>query len=285
MEAQTMTFIGKFILITKMTVLSLFLSITNKDSYLVYLNNPETVKSSGLIYSQTFNKNSKVRYFFHYKNGTKKQMNFVIKTNNKLENLKKSINTDFRPEIAGAKSGKSFLECSAQQSYANYSSSVLPDCTISGILEADFEKNDYIEYYFDNKNEITKFDVLQEEYNFNYFYNLDLNSTASYRLGDNQDNTVKGLYGSNINIKITPKDSGILKLSFSPRGGSGLLVFSNKGKIYTTKLCDAKSYNEVFVCNVEKNISETFTFIPLGGLNYPILLNFSLHSFEITKVA
>jgi len=64
-----------------------------------------------------------------------------------------------------------------------------------------------------------------------------------------------------------------------------LLVFSNKGKIYTTKLCDAKSYNEVFVCNVEKNISETFTFIPLGGLNYPILLNFSLHSFEITKVA
>jgi hypothetical protein len=285
MEAQTMTFIGKFILVTKMTVLSLFLSITNKDSYLVYLNSPETVKSSGLIYSQTFNKNSKVRYFFHYKNGTKNPMNFVIKANNKLENLKKSINTDFRPEIAGAKSGKSFMESMPKQSFVNYSSSVLPGCTISGILEADFEKNDYIEYYFDNKNEITKFDVLQDNYIFNHSYSINSNSTVSYRLGDNEDNTVKGLYGSDINIKITPKDSGILKLTFSPRGGSGLLVFSNKGKIYTTKLCDAKSYNEVFVCNVEKNISETFTFIPIGGLNYPILLNFSLHSFENTKVA
>lgn len=49
-----MTFIGKLILITKMTVLSLFLSITNKDSYLVYLNNPETIKSPGLVHSQSF---------------------------------------------------------------------------------------------------------------------------------------------------------------------------------------------------------------------------------------
>ena len=280
-----MTFIGKLILITKMTMLSLFLSITNKDSYLVYLHNPETIKSPGLVHSQTFQKNSNVRYFFHYKNGTKKPMLFVIKSNNKLENLKKSINTDFRPEIAGAKSAENFLSSTPQNIALNFSSSVMPECTVSGILEANFEKNDSIEYYFDNKNEISKFNIYQEVYNFNYSYDLNLNSKIDYRLGENIDNTIKGLYGSNINIKIVPKESGILKLSFSPRGGTGLLVFSNKGKIYSTKLYNAKSFNEVFVCNVEKNVAETFTFIPLGGLNYPILLSFSLHSYENTKVA
>ena len=280
-----MTFIGKLILITKMTVLSLFLSITNKDSYLVYLNNPETIKSPGLVHSQSFKKNSNVRYFFHYKNGTKKPMLFVIKSNNKLENLKKSINTDFRPEIAGAKSAERFLSSTPQNSIVNFSSSIMPECTVSGILEANFEKNDSIEYYFDNKNEISKFNVYQEIYNYNYSYDVSLNSKVDYRLGENIENTVKGLYGSNINIKITPKESGILKLSFSPRGGTGLLVFSNKGKIYSTKLYNAKSFNEAFVCNVEKNVAETFTFIPLGGLNYPIQLSFSLHSYENTKVA
>lgn len=280
-----MTFIWKLILITKMTVLSLFLSTTNKDSYLVYLNNPETMKSSGLVHSQTFNKNSNVRYFFHYKNGTKKPMLFVIKSKNKLENLKKAINTDFRPEIAGAKSAENFLSSIPQNIQINFSSSVMPECTVSGILEADFEKNDSIEYYFDNKNEISKLNIYQEIYNFNYSYDVNLNSKVDYRLGENIDNTIKGLYGSNINIKILPKDSGILKLSFSPRGGTGLLIFSNKGKIYSTKLYNAKSFNEVFVCNVEKNVAETFTFIPLGGLNYPILLSFSLHSYENTKVA
>ena len=30
------------------------------------------------------------RYFFHYKNGTKQPLNFTVKTNKKVENLKKS---------------------------------------------------------------------------------------------------------------------------------------------------------------------------------------------------
>ena len=70
-------------------------------------------------------------------------------------------------------------------------------------------------------------------------------------------------------------------MTFSPRGGAGLLVFSNRGKIFITKLMPAfKKYN-AFMISVEKGKKETFTFIPCGGLNYPINLDFSLQQFEL----
>jgi hypothetical protein len=70
--------------------------------------------------------------------------------------------------------------------------------------------------------------------------------------------------------------SGIMKMSFSPRGGDGLLVFSHRGKITMTKFVSVKDEEDVLNIKVEKNVPEVFTFIPIGGLNYPIRINFSL---------
>ena len=277
-----MTLSLKLLLTMKSAILALFVLTTNKPSYYVYLNNPETVTSTGILHKKTFEKNSHVRYFFHYLNGTDKSQQFSIKNKEIVTNFKKSINTDERPEFAGALTVKNFLKAETQNCKINITSNVNPEETISGILEGDFQKGDSITYKFGNNDlDLSSFDIYQSEYNFDIPINIGFDSAVQFKLGGGIENTVKGQYGSNINIVVNPKETGILKMTFSPRGGAGLLVFSNRGKIFITKLMPAfKKYN-AFMISVEKGKKETFTFIPCGGLNYPINLDFSLQQFEL----
>lgn len=277
-----MTLSLKLLLTMKSAILALFVLTTNKPSYYVYLNNPETVTSTGILHKKTFEKNSHVRYFFHYLNGTDKSQQFSIKNKEIVTNFKKSINTDERPEFAGALTVKNFLKAETQNCKINITSNVNPEETISGILEGDFQKGDSITYKFGNNDlDLSSFDIYQSEYNFDIPINIGFDSSVQFKLGGGIENTVKGQYGSNINIVVNPKETGILKMTFSPRGGAGLLVFSNRGKIFITKLMPAfKKYN-AFMISVEKGKKETFTFIPCGGLNYPINLDFSLQQFEL----
>ena len=272
----------KLLLTMKSAILAMFVLSTSKPSYYIYLNNPETLTSTGILHKKTFEKNSHVRYFFHYLNGTDKSQKFSIKNKEIVTNFKKSINTDERPEFAGALSVKNFLKAETQNCKINITSNVNPEETISGILEGDFQKGDSITYKFGNNDlKLDSFDVYQSEYNFDIPINIGFDSVVQFRLGGGIENTVKGQYGSNINIVVNPKETGILKMTFSPRGGAGLLVFSNRGKIFITKLMPAfKKYN-AFMISVEKGKKETFTFIPCGGLNYPINLDFSLQQYEI----
>ena len=277
-----MTLSLKLLLTMKSAILALFALTTNKPSYYVYLNNPETVTSTGILHKKTFEKNSHVRYFFHYLNGTDKSQQFSIKNKEIVTNFKKSINTDERPEFAGALTVKNFLKAETQNCKINITSNVNPEETISGILEGDFQKGDSITYKFGNNDlDLSSFDIYQSEYNFDIPINIGYDSAVQFKLGGGIENTVKGQYGSNINIVVNPKETGILKMTFSPRGGAGLLVFSNRGKIFITKLMPAFKKYDAFMISVEKGKKETFTFIPCGGLNYPINLDFSLQQFEL----
>jgi hypothetical protein len=277
-----MTLSLKLLLTMKSAILALFDLATNKPSYYVYLNNPETVTSTGILHKKTFEKNSHVRYFFHYLNGTDKSQQFSIKNKEIVTNFKKSINTDERPEFAGALTVKNFLKAETQNCKINITSNVNPEETISGILEGDFQKGDSITYKFGNNDlDLSSFDIYQSEYNFDIPINVGFDSAVQFKLGGGIENTVKGQYGSNINIVVNPKETGILKMTFSPRGGAGLLVFSNRGKIFITKLMPAFKKYDAFMISVEKGKKETFTFIPCGGLNYPINLDFSLQQFEL----
>jgi hypothetical protein len=266
----------------KSAILALFVFTTSKPSYFVYLNNPETLTSTGILHKKTFENNTHVRYFFHYVNGTTKPQLFTVKNKEVVNNFKKSLNTDDRPEFAGALSSKNFLKSQSQNCKINLSSNIFPNQTISGILEGDFQKGDSIIYKFGkDETELSSFDIYQELYDFDIPVNIGFDTVVQYRLGAGIDNTVKGQYGSNINIVVTPRETGILKMSFSPRGGSGLLVFSNRGKIFITKLMPAFKKYDAFMISVEKGKKETFTFIPCGGLNYPINLDFSLQTYEL----
>jgi hypothetical protein len=277
-----MTLSLKLLLTMKSAILALFVLATNKPSYYVYLNNPETVTSTGILHKKTFEKNSHVRYFFHYLNGTDKSQQFSIKNKEIVTNFKKSINTDERPEFAGALTVKNFLKAETQNCKINITSNVNPEETISGILEGDFQKGDSITYKFGNNDlDLSSFDIYQSEYNFDIPIDIGFDSAVQFKLGGGIENTVKGQYGSNINIVVNPKETGILKMTFSPRGGAGLLVFSNRGKIFITKLMPAFKKYDAFMISVEKGKKETFTFIPCGGLNYPINLDFSLQQFEL----
>jgi hypothetical protein len=174
---------------------------------------------------------------------------------------------------------KNFLKAETQNCKINITSNVNPEETISGILEGDFKKQDMVTCYFgDSVKTIPAYDIYQLSYDFDFNYDVDYKKKASYRLGDGINNTVRGQYGSNVNIVINPKENGILKMTFNPRGGKGLLVFNNRGKIYMTDLKLPHQDYQVLLIQVEKGKKETFTFIPTGGLNFPIRLDFSLHS-------
>ena len=256
----------------------MFGSMANQ-SCLIYLNNPETLTKTGVLHKKTFQNNTRVRYFFHYKNGTDKQQKFVFSCKWTVDNLKKSITTHKSPELVGANTARNFLKSKEKNSQVNLVSWVEPDTTISGILEGDFSKGDIVTCYFgDNKNILQTFDVYQPSYDFDFNFNVDFKNKASYRLGDGIENTVRGQYGSNVNIIITPKETGILKMTFNPRGGKGLLVFNNRGKIYMTNLELPRKDYQVLMIQVEKGKKETFTFIPTGGLNFPIKIDFLLKS-------
>jgi hypothetical protein len=256
----------------------MFGSMANQ-SCLIYLNNPETLTKTGVLHKKTFQNNNRVRYFFHYKNGTDKSQKFVFSCKGLVYNLKKSVTTHKSPEMVGAYTARNFLKSKEINSQVNLVSWVEPNATISGILEADFSKGSVVTCYFGNKeNTIDSIDVYQPSYDFDFNFNVDLKNKASYRLGDGIQNTVRGQYGSDVNIIINPKESGILKMTFNPRGGKGLLVFNNRGKIYMTNLELPRKDYQVLMIQVEKGKKETFTFIPTGGLNFPIRIDFTLQS-------
>jgi|688.fasta_scaffold173204_2 hypothetical protein len=274
-----MALLSKTFLFLKSLLTLSFFAVSNQPSYFLYLNNPETLTKTGIVHEKKIQKNTKIRYFLHFKNGTKSNQTFSFNTQKPVENLKKSFNSHELPERAGALTSKNFMLSKEKTSKISFSSSLSPETTISGIVEGIFKKDDIVRVQFGNtKNKIETFDFYQSSYSFQKDISLDLNSVVSYRLGEREEAMVPGGYGSNINLNVTPKQTGILKLSCSPRGGAGILVFSHRGIIYMTKLIPARENYNVMYLSVEKNKTETFTFIPCGGLNYPIRLDFSLSS-------
>ncbi len=270
----------------KAVIVLLFTLYSSDNNYLLYLNNPETVKTSGILHQKKYTSNSKVRYFVHYKNGSDKNQKFFMKSDKKIKNLKKSFSSNQRPEYAGAQAVKNFFTNPSYYSALNICSTLEPDETISGIFEGQIEKDTSIVCKIGNENnKINSLDVYQLDYNINKSFILNLNEKISFRIGEIIDGKVDGQYGSDINVQINPKQSGILKLSFSPRGGDGILVFMHRGIIHSTKLLSAKKTYDVFSVYVEKDKSETFTFIPLGGLNYPLRLDFELKNYFNDKMA
>lgn len=264
-------------------LLSLYFSDNN---YLLYLNNPETVKTSGILHQKKYTSNSKVRYFVHYKNGTDKNQKFYLTSDKKIKNLKKSFSSNQRPEYAGAEAVKNFFTNPKFYTVLNIYSILEPEETISGIFEGEIEKGTNVVCKIGNENKkINSLDIYQLDYDINKTVSLSLNQKNSFNIGEIIDGKVDGQYGSNINVQINPQENGILKLSFSPRGGDGILVFMHRGIIHKTKLLPAKKTYSVLSVYVEKNKVETFTFIPLGGLNYPIRLDFQLSNYFTENMA
>jgi len=274
-----MALLSKTFLIVKSLLAFCAFAVSKQSSYFLYLNNPETLKETGIVHEKKFDKDTKVRYFLHFKNGTDKNQTFSFSTQKQVSNLKKSFNTHELPERAGALTSKNFLLSKETNAKVSMTSNLAPETTISGIVEGIFKKDDRVKVQFGNtKNKIESFDFYQSTYSFDKNISLNINSKLSYRLGEREETMVPGGYGSNINLIVTPTQTGVLKLACSPRGGAGILVFSNRGIIYMTKLIPARANYNVMYISVEKNKSETFTFIPCGGLNYPIRLDFSLQS-------
>ena len=179
------------------------------------------------------------------------------------------------PEKAGYLSAKGFLSNKKTDSSLNFSCKLKPNEVVSGIIEGNFAKGDEVLYKFGESSELIEtLDLVQSDFSFDIPLVLEKNKKSSYRLGDGLPYTVRGQYGSDIIINIKPKETGWMKLSFSPRGGTGALVFENKGKVFCTNFEKPKSHVDSSVIYVIKDKTERLRFIPFGGLNYPIVLYF-----------
>jgi len=270
-----MTFFTKILWTMKSIVISLLISTSFQTSQFIYLNNPETLTQTGILHKKKVIKNTQIRYFFHYKNGTNKTQSFSLENKKTVFDLKKSINISETPEKAGFLSVKGFLSTKEIDSSINFSCNLKPQEVVSGIVEGHFSKDDEIVYKFGESSDFMYAqDIMQKHYAFDIPLVLEKNKTSSYRLGDGIPYTVRGQYGSDVIINIKPKETGWMKLSFSPRGGTGALVFENKGKVYFTNFEKPKSSIDSSVIYVVKDKTERIRFIPFGGLNYPIVLNF-----------
>lgn len=272
-----MAFSLKLVAVIKCLVTALFILNFQQTSYLLYLNNPETICKSGVLHDKKYTQNTRVRYFVHYKNGTDRPQKFYMNSDLKVKSLKKSFNSNFLPERAGAKSIKNFFTAKSQTAPLAVYCKLEPEDTISGIIEGEFQKGDRVVCRLGTENNpINYLDVLQANYKLKKNLDVYMNIPTSVNIGEKIDGTVLGQYGSDVKLYVTPMKSGIMKMSFSPRGGDGLLVFSHRGKITMTKFISVKDEEDVLNIKVEKNVPEVFTFIPIGGLNYPIRINFSL---------
>jgi hypothetical protein len=281
-----MAFSLKLFAVIKCLIAALFILNSQQTSYLLYLNNPETITKSGVLHDKKYTQNTKVRYFVHYKNGTDKTQKFYMNSDLKVKSLKKSFNSNFLPEQAGAKSIKNFFTAKSQYAPLAIYCKLNPEDTISGIIEGEFQQNDRVVCRLGvEDNPINYLDVLQTNYKLHKNLDLYMNIQSSVNIGEKIDGTVLGQYGSDIKLYVNPMKSGIMKMSFSPRGGDGLLVFSHRGKITMTKFVSVKEEEDVLCLKVEKNVPEIFTFIPIGGLNYPIKINFNLYDFTYQNIA
>jgi hypothetical protein len=281
-----MAFSLKLFAVIKCLIAALFILNSQQTSYLLYLNNPETITKSGVLHDKKYTQNTKVRYFVHYKNGTDKTQKFYMNSDLKVKSLKKSFNSNFLPERAGAKSIKNFFTAKSQYAPLAIYCKLDPEDTISGIIEGEFQQNDRVVCRLGvEDNPINYLDVLQANYKLHKNLDLYMNIQSSVNIGEKIDGTVLGQYGSDIKLYVNPMKSGIMKMSFSPRGGDGLLVFSHRGKITMTKFVSVKEESDVFSIKVEKNVPEVFTFIPIGGLNYPIRINYNLYDFNDKNIA
>jgi len=254
------------------------------DNQLIYLNKPETLTNTGILHKRKYTKNSNVRYFFHYKNGTSNNQKFSIKTNNFVKNLKISYDISNKPDLAGCRAIKKFMLTIPYDSRLDYSINLNSKYTISGLIEGEITQNDEILFQFGSGKKIIGVDKIQDNYNLNFNISVDNKSESKFRLGDPVKNAVDGQYGSNVILNVTPNNTGIMKLAFSPRGGHGMLIFEKDGNIYNTDIRPVYEKFTVMYIAVEKGKPEVLRFIPIGGFNYPIELTFSIHD-QILKEA
>ena len=114
-----MALLTKLFILIKAIFVSLYL-ITSSNSYFVYLNSPETLTKPGIIHKQNFTKNSQIRYFYHFKNGTEEKKKFSVTSNEIVKNVKKGSYSDLYPEKAGAKAAENFLKSKPSNFKINY---------------------------------------------------------------------------------------------------------------------------------------------------------------------
>ena len=66
-----MALLSKTLLFLKSLLTFCFFAVSQQPSYFLYLNNPETLTKTGIVHEKKFDKDTRVRYFLHFKNGTK----------------------------------------------------------------------------------------------------------------------------------------------------------------------------------------------------------------------
>jgi hypothetical protein len=240
----------------------------------IYLNNPEKIYSSGSIIEHRFNEESKNKFFFHYINKTNRNIKFNLYSSF-VSNASFGLNIDKDPGRAGSNATVSFLKNNKIDGQVKKTILLQPNQTVSGAIEGKFKKDSVFKISFDNSSKKINHVLLIDD-DWQKVYNYQIEDFAIHRLGENPPNDINGQFGYEVCLNLDVKKSGILKMSYSPRGGSGNIIFKYKDKIYESGFKKAYSRNDFLYIKVQKDENHKFFFYPIGGIDYPIEIRFDI---------
>jgi hypothetical protein len=241
---------------------------------LYYLNQPESVRSDGLLAKFETQPADNTRIFFHFINKTGKTQEFVLHLNQSISKFRLGYATSPSPGAAGVNAAYNFLKCEPKQKDGGieFKIKLQPQVVISGICEGFMPDKTQVTAYFGSVKENKLYQVKESV---NVTENIDINldkDNQVVRIGTKRKDFIDGDYGTTFKLSITSSSDKpkTYKLVMSPRGGHLSLCFKHNNTLLTTPVVPAKHHYTVCTFEFLPGSVYTFETILVGGYAYPV---------------
>lgn len=235
-----------------------------------YFNNPESVKSPGVLGEATLPANEPARLFFHFVNKTGHAQPFSVVADANWNVSNSGFGLDADPGKAGREAVTHFL---AGHHPAPAAIQVQPGQTVSGIMDCLPAASTHV---------ICSMGTGPTHWNVQVANNpLEVQDTdlalgtVSLTFGKDSPGAVDGCYGTTVRLRFHNRTVKPVKATFSvsPRGGGLTFVYLFNGSVFMTNEIPARGHEQLFTTAVAPGGMIVLDTIPTGGYSYPVKIS------------
>lgn len=259
---------------------------------LLFCNQPERIRASGVYADSLLKAGQTYRIFFHYRNGSSKTGPVVVALHGTAKQslevkIQKGIgDPHVSPGHAGRQAMARFLKAAERQyvgpNGVRFPLMVKPQQVASGVLTVRGLTQDarLRIYYTHARATVPGARVVAVEAPRRDF-TVTLNPDAKrqyFRIGNPEPGMSKhlnGTYGLVYSFKVNAPPGSKVRVAFSPRGGHAGLVGTVGGILHQTRIVGAAAWS-LFSETVVGKDGLVVTTLPFGGVFYPVELAFHL---------
>jgi hypothetical protein len=272
------------------------LAAAGKPAYaqdrLLFCNNPEKIQMPGVYAESTLEPGKTYTVFFHYRNATKGNGHLVVALNGidggpiRFTARKGFADPRRDPPTAGKQAMARFLSSpevpfTGKKGYARFDQHLASRQVASGVMNIRCDQPTKLRIYWRHSKwsvpgaHVVTVDSPRRE------VAIDLTGEAVqqfFRIGQPEDGMSRhldGTYGMLYAFKVAAPPGRKVRVSFSPRGGTGGLVGSVNGALRQSRIVPAASW-KVFCEAVAGENGLRITTAPFGGVFYPVEIVFQL---------